>query len=248
VETFVIQVVNRAFDVLELLAQENRCLGTSEIAARIGISVQSANNLLRTLYERGYVSQDKSRQYRLGVQCFYLGSFADRWGRLRTRLAEPLKALAASSSFTAFVGVMENDRLLSIASLNPGETSLALPPQSWWDELHSTACGRILLASLSATERAKLFARTTRKKLTAATIVDSDALESICEQIAGDGYCEVCNESRAGVSSLAVPLHDISGKVFAGLAIATNDEHWRQVPFLRRLQYLTDTVAKLELN
>ena len=78
-----IQVLERAFDILEMLGRTKRAYRSSEIAAELNLSQQTVNNLLRTLYERGYLSQTERREYRLGGQCFYLGACADRWQELR---------------------------------------------------------------------------------------------------------------------------------------------------------------------
>ncbi len=241
-----IQVVDRTFDILEMLARDNVPMSNSEIAARMNLGIQTVNNLLRTLYARGYVTQDESRNYLLGAQCFYLGSFADRWKTVRQMVAEPLKQLVRASSFSGFVGVLDNDRLLGIALLSPGETNLIHPRQDWWNELHSTATGRVLLAALSPSERARIFARTTRRKYTGKTIIDAKELERICAKTARDGYAEVKDESRAGVSSLAVPLHDISGKVFAALALHATDNAWKRVSLEAKLTHLMNTVKRLE--
>ena len=83
-----IQVLERAFDILEMLARNGKTFRSSEIAAELNLSQQTVNNLLRTLYERGYLSQNERREYRLGGQCFYLGACADRWQELRKQTGE----------------------------------------------------------------------------------------------------------------------------------------------------------------
>jgi DNA-binding IclR family transcriptional regulator len=242
-----IQVVDRAFDLLELLAQTNKPMRSTDIAKQLDISLQSVNNLLRTLYQRGYVSQNSSRNYRLGSQCLYLGSFADRWAPIRNKVAKPLRDLVTKSSFTGFVGVIENDRLLSIATLNPGKSNLSQPSQDWWGELHSTACGRILLAAMSVKERSKLLARITRKKMTPATIIDTNELENICSNVNKAGYAEVLNESRLGTSSLAVGLRNSKGMIVAGVGISGLNAAWNKDSFKRKLALLNDMAENIKL-
>ena len=241
-----IQVVERTFDLLEMLAREKVPMGNSEIAARLGIRLQTANNLLRTLYNRGYVTQDESRKYRLGAQCFYLGSSADRWKSFRKWIAEPLRQLVRESEFGGFAGVLDHDRLLCVAMLSPGETELVHPMQEWWSELHSNACGRVLLAALPPPERARVFARTVRRKYTGKTAVGAEALERICKKTARDGYSEAAEESRAGMSSLAMPLHDLGGTVFAALAIFGMNKEWKRVPLGDKLEHLRNAVNRAE--
>ena len=115
-----IQVLDRALDLMEMLARAKKPLRATDIAREMGLSLQSANNLLRALYLRGYLSQDGSRSYRLGPQCLYLGSFADRWSELRAKLAPPLTELTRKTGLSGFAGIIENDRLLCVA-LVPAE-------------------------------------------------------------------------------------------------------------------------------
>ena len=71
-----------SLDLLELLASENTPVSTTVLAERLGVSVQSTNNLLRVLFRRGYVSQDRSRHYRLGPQLCVFGDSTARWENL----------------------------------------------------------------------------------------------------------------------------------------------------------------------
>lgn len=162
-----IQVLDRALDLMEMLARSKTPLRATDIAREMGLSLQSANNLLRALYLRGYLSQDESRSYRLGPQCLYLGSFADRWSELRAAVAPALAELTRKTGLSGFVGIIENDKLLCVALVPAELPKLPIqPPQLWMEELHCTACGRVLLAALTQEERRRLFARTTRRKIT----------------------------------------------------------------------------------
>ncbi len=233
-----IQVVERALELMEMLAGSGESMRATDIARRMELPLQTVNNLLRTLYRRGYLSQDSRRCYRLGPQCFYLGSFADRWSALRDAVAVPLAQLVETTRLTGFVGVIENDKLLCVALLSPGRKNVGAPPQFWADELHATACGRVLLAALPESERRKLLARTARRKLTGRTVVDGDELHRLCRQVAEAGFAEVCDESRPEVSSLAIPLAGADGRTYAGLAISGGDRQWRQMTVEEKLESL----------
>lgn len=243
-----IQVLDRAFDLLELLARERRAMKAGEIAEKLRLPPKTVNNLLRSLYGRGYLSQDEKRYYRLGPQCFYLGSFADRWKELRKRSAGPLGELCGSLPLLGFVGVIENDKLFCVALRQPGEN----PPggnggeeQNWAEELHSTACGRVLLAALEPGERRKLFARLTRKKTTPATVTDSAELERICETVATQGFCEIADESVLGVCSIAVPVRSKTGRTIAAIAFSSPSCVWNLTPRDRKLSLLRKAAGEI---
>ncbi len=240
-----IQVLERAFDILEMLGRTKRAYRSSEIAAELNLSQQTVNNLLRTLYERGYLSQTERREYRLGGQCFYLGACADRWQELRKETGKVLPELRKETGLTVFAGVLENDRLFCVAMNNWKPDRI---PQDWTEELHSTASGRILLSALSEIERNKLFARGRRKKMTPATVVDPGELERICRQTAKDGYAEIRGQSRPEVCSLAVPVRDRAGKVIAALALSGREEEWERIPLERKLELLRRAAEKVKVG
>lgn len=243
-----IQVVDRAFDILEYLAgHPDKCAGSSEIAQVLQISLQKANNLLRTLYHRGYLSQDRSRNYRLGPQCVYVGSFAVHWNELQKKIAGPLQKLAEISDLTAFCGVLENDHLFCLGKAQANSCVSTFPFQKWWNELHSTASGRLLLAYEKPAARRRILNSAVRCKLTEFTVVDPHELEKICQSIRECEYSLVVDESRKGVSSLAVPLRDSSGCVIAAIALSGRNSSWSQSSLEQKLKWL-QSMAVLQEN
>ena len=239
-----IQVVDRALDLLELLASEKEPVSTTVLAGRLGVSVQSANNLLRVLFRRGYVSQDRSRHYRLGPQLCIFGDSTAPWERLRKMMEPVLIELNFRSGFGAFAGVLENDRLYCCAHIRPNGESAPLTQQFWTEELHSTAGGRVLLAALSSEERKKLFARTTRRQMTSKTVMDLAELEKICLETRKAGYAEVKEESRDGICSIAIPVHNFSGTVIAGLGIYGLSSIWEESSREQKRALLESSLAR----
>jgi len=62
-----IQSVDRAIDVLEVLAQSGEQLPLKEIARKTGLNVSTCHHLLATLVNRGYVGRSRlGRLYFIG--------------------------------------------------------------------------------------------------------------------------------------------------------------------------------------
>ncbi len=239
-----IQVLERAFDILEMLARRDTPMRATDIANELGLSLQTTGNLLRTLYERGYLSQDAKRFYRLGGQCFYLGSYADRWKELRKAADRAIPELCKTTGLLVFVGVIESDKLFCISLRR--ENEIDPPSQKWADELHSTASGRLLLAGLSPEERKKLLARTLRKK-TRKTITDPDQLERICATIRKQGFAEIHGESVDQIHSIAVPIRNRDGEIIAALALSGDKTEWNKTSRKEKLERMTRTANAIRL-
>lgn len=69
-----IQVINRALNILEVLAQEpNREFGLSEITQAVNLNPGTCANILKTLVMRNYVEQSGAKRgYRLGPMSYQL--------------------------------------------------------------------------------------------------------------------------------------------------------------------------------
>lgn len=243
-----IQVLGRSLDVLELLAKAEQPVQSIEIAAQLGIGLKTVNNILRSLFERGYVSQDDRRYYRLGGQCVWLGAVADRWAELRKVAYPYMEKLHHETSLEVFLGVIESDKLFCVAGIGNENQTNGITPQRWANKLHATATGRILLAMLTQEERKRLLARISRKKLTARTIISSQKLDDLCSDIQRRGYAEVDDESAMGIHSLAIPLRNVMGQPVAGLGISAPGELWNKLSLDKRLQLVRQTAAEITIK
>ena len=240
-----IQVLERTIDVLDLLAAEPEPMRAADIAEKLGISPQCIGNLLRTLYHRGMVSQDAERRYRLGPHCFYLGFFADKWRMLRESSRPLVRELRDRSGDTVFLGVIENDKLFCLSLLRNEDRYFTFPPQFWTEQLHSTACGQLLMALLSKEERRKMMKRIGRRRITEKTITDPAALEARCEEVAAAGFAEVLEESVRDIWSLAVPVLAPNGKILAALSLSGFLDSYKKKSRKERLDLLYDTASKI---
>ena len=72
------QSIERAFDLLEMLADAGGALGLSELATTSGLPLPTVHRLMRTLVNRGYVRQETSRRYTLGSRLIWLGETSSR--------------------------------------------------------------------------------------------------------------------------------------------------------------------------
>ena len=61
-----VQSVDRALDILELLAARPGTLGVTEIAREVGLPAGTTHRLLVALSARGWVRQDPGRRYGVG--------------------------------------------------------------------------------------------------------------------------------------------------------------------------------------
>jgi DNA-binding IclR family transcriptional regulator len=91
-EDFVIQSLERAFGILELLdrAELHSGIGVQDISNEVGLKLPTVHNMLKSLTLLGYVAQDvASGKYRIGDKLRALGMRSE-FERALSEVAEPL--------------------------------------------------------------------------------------------------------------------------------------------------------------
>ena len=241
-----IQSVERALDILEIVGQEAAPVRSGEIAARLGVSPATASNLIRTLYMRGYLDQHRGGRYTLGLQTFILGSVTDIWRELRTASLELLRQLSRAGGATCFLGVLHQHQVIAVNVVESDAPINISIPQRWLDQYHSTAAGKVLLSALSETELNDFLAQYPLRRLTERTICDMQQLKAELAEVRRQGYSVVRDESVFGVSSLGVPVRGRDGRTIAALSAAFSSYFLNDDYRDRQLALLQETGQALE--
>jgi IclR family acetate operon transcriptional repressor len=214
-----IQSLERSLDILEIVRDATAAIRSTDVAQQAGLRVPTANNILRTLFQRGYLRQDANSRYLLGPECFKLYSKAsDSFSDLRRVVGTPVRELAEGTGDTAFFGCEYYGTLFCVALSQGGGQLVVSPQQSWLEQLHCTAAGKIVIAEKGVEWYAGLCRREPPKKLTPCTIVTVQGMVSEIEQIRQVGYALSVGESAEEIAALGVAVHDRSGMFVGSLA------------------------------
>ena len=241
-----VQSVERALDILEMAGRSRLPLRNGEIARGLGVSAATANNLIRTLFRRGYLEQDADGRYTLGLRSFVLGTAADTWRDLRAKTLEPMRRFVRASGATCFLGIFHHFQVIAINVLEgTGPISISMR-QMWLDQCHSTAAGKILLGGLSHTELAAFLGHNPLRRLTERTICDPEKLMAEIAAVQERGYAVARDESVFGISSTGVPVLDRDGRILAALSCSFSSYFLDEKYLSRQLALLRKTKQELE--
>jgi IclR family pca regulon transcriptional regulator len=87
---------------------------------------------------------------------------------------------------------------------------------------YATSMGRVLLANLNDEQLGLFFRQAELKQLAPTTVTSEQRLREVLQDVRHQGWSLVDQELEVGVRSVAVPLHDSVGKVFAAMNVSTN--------------------------
>lgn len=216
-----VRAVDRAFAILRAFGRETPSLTLSQVAERTGLTRASARRFLLTLEALGYVGSDERRFFLrprvLDIGFAYLSS-VPVFDIVESHMEAMVQQVQESSSASVLDGTdviytvrVPTKRIMSVQI----DVGTRLPA-------YATSMGRVLLAALEPPALQEYFRQARMQKLTPSTVSSERGLRQVLVKVRQQGWCMVDQELEVGVRSIAVPLHDASGRVFAAMNISTN--------------------------
>jgi len=199
-----VRSLERAFELLEHLADAGGQLALTELAEVSGLPMPTIYRLMRTLVNRGYVRQEPSKRYALGPRLIPLGETS---GRLLGSWAHPaLTQLVDEVGETANMAILEGGEAVYVAQVPSRHSMRMFTEVGRRVHPHCTGVGKALLAQLPASVVSEIIARTGMPAYTAHTITEPAALMEELTLIRQRGYALDDEEQEIGVRCVAVPL------------------------------------------
>ncbi|MCY7352374.1 MAG: helix-turn-helix domain-containing protein [Cytophagaceae bacterium] len=212
-----IQVIHRAFDILEYIAKAEREVPLSEIADHLGLNHATCANILKTMVTRRYVEQSGPKKgYRLGAMTFFISGNPAYRKDLVEAGRDELDKMTADLNENSLLAVLRDDKRLCLyTALGKHDLQVKTSPEK---HAYNTATGRLLLAYLSDSERetfVKRFGLPKPEHLWDEAATHGGFVE-VLRKIRQEGYAT--QRTQAYIVGLAVPIFR-DGKVVAGLGL-----------------------------
>ncbi len=214
------QTVKRISDILRCFTTGNPERGVMEISRQTGLHKSTTSRLLSSLESEGLVDKNpESGKYRLGLEIIHLaGAVLEQIG-LRQAAHMALRELANITQETINIAVLHGDACINIESIKSPQPIQYAGQLGRRNPLHCTSTGKIFLAFMSADESRQWLSQPL-EAFTPSTITDLTALEEDLQKTRQLGYASAHDEFDEGLSAIAAPIRDISGRVVAALSIS----------------------------
>lgn len=242
-----IQSVERALAALEAIADSEQPLSNAEIAEIIRVKPNTANNILRTLFQKGYLSQNDQRGYKLGPKCAILARHQDENESLRVSAIPIMRQTAKETGDLVFLGILNGFKLICLEQTNGTGAITISDTHAWNEKTHASACGKMLLSHLPLKKIDAYVTRGNREQFTKNTIVSESAMREELKRIEKNGFATSIDESALGVSAIAVPVYDDDKQVIAALgqSFPTYFLEKGEIDLKKRVELLKKAVAQI---
>ncbi len=217
----ILSSVRNAARLLKQFSSRDRELGVSELARRLDLGKSTVHRLLVTLASENLLDQDEfTGKYRLGIAMHDLGAAVATHLDLHEAVIPPMERLRNITGETVQVAVLDGREVVYVERLDSPQTLRMFLEVGRRNDAHSTGTGKCLLAYLPDEELDQVLKGWRLKKKTQATITDQATLRTALKEIRRKGYATNVNESEMGVTSIAAPIRDRSGRVVASMSAA----------------------------
>jgi DNA-binding IclR family transcriptional regulator len=216
-----IQVLERAFALLDLLAQQPDPMPLKEISERTGLHPSTAHRILNDLAVGRFVDRPHAGSYRLGMRLLELGNLVK--GRLDVRDAAlaPMRELHRLTHQAVNLSLRQGDEIVYVErSYSERSGMQVVRTVGGRAPLHLTSTGKLFLAH-DDPQRVRAYA--TRTGLTGHTrnsITDLPRLERELSHVRTVGAARDDEELELGVRCMAAGIFDDQGRLVAGLSIS----------------------------
>ena len=215
-QTPTIQVIERMFALIDVLASRQEPMSLKEISEQTGLHPSTTHRILNDLTIGRFVDRPEAGSYRLGMRLLELGNLVKARLSVRDAALAPMRELHRLIQQPVNLSVRQGDEIVYIERSGM-QVVRAIGGHA---PLHLTSTGKLFLA---ADELQRVRAYATRTGLAGHTrnsITQLPALERELISARQSGVAHDNEELELGVRCMAAGIYDDQGKLVAGLSIS----------------------------
>ncbi|WP_319200389.1 IclR family transcriptional regulator C-terminal domain-containing protein [uncultured Ilyobacter sp.] len=215
-----IQSIQRAIDIINCFDNNNKTLTLNNISEKLELNINTTRGITNTLVFNNLLDHNlENNTYSLGS--FYITksnlSYSNTVNKLKFITKPYLKELAEKYKVSSRLQIVFGSEIMSVKTINPESSYYILATEDYMPlPLHATSSGKLFL---KYNQNNSVFENLKFEKFTKFTILDEKRLIENLKEIDKNGYSLEFGETGLGVSSIAVPILNEDGSLFATISI-----------------------------
>jgi DNA-binding IclR family transcriptional regulator len=239
-----IQVIERMFSLIDVLASREEAISLKEISERTGLHPSTTHRILNDLALGRFVDRPEAGNYRLGMRLLELGNLVKDRLNVRDAAVPHMRELHKLIQQPVNLSVRQSDEIIYVERAFSERSGMQVVRAiGGRAPLHLTSVGKLFLA-MDDPQRVRAYAtRTGLSGQTRNSITQLQVLERELSKVRQYGVARDNEELELGVRCMASGIYDDQGKLVAGLSISAPadrlDEGW-----LPKLQATTRAISQ----
>lgn len=245
-ENYIVSSLVRGLKILSTFTVKQPSLKVSEIAELANLDQATVFRFVYTLERLGYlVREEDTKRYHQGVRMLTLCLPARESITVRDVALPYMNELSKFTNETVKLGILDNIDVVMVAVVEIPDKLVYRTPIGHRSPVHCTALGKVLLAFQPMETWDTMISQIDFSPRTEKTIVDPQKFRECLLETRNQGYALQDGEQILGLSSLAAPIFDSSGKIVAGLNVSGLSIHFLEQG---KPDFLIDELIKCATN
>ena len=216
-----IQVLERAFALLDLLASQPEPLALKDISEKTGLHPSTAHRILNDLTIGRYVDRPHAGSYRLGMRLLEMGNLVKVRLDVRDAAIPPMRELHKFTHQPVNLSMRQGDEIVYVERTYSERSGMQVVRAiGGRAPLHLTSVGKLFLAHEDQPRVRAYASRTGLTGHTRNSITDLIRLERELASVRSKGCARDDEELELGVRCMAAGIFDDQGKLVAGLSVS----------------------------
>lgn len=222
-----VRTLNRALDILFCLADDAKPLSLVDISQRTGLDKSTTLRLLRALGARGMVkASEESGRYRLGLAVLALSGGVIGAADLRSVARPYMQQLHGLATETVALAVLADGARVFVSQIESQHELRWVVQVGQRVPLHLGAAAKVMLAFLPEAEQERIIRRTDFTQMTPSSPSSAADLRRQLSEVRASGVAVGLGERISGITAVAAPIFDYTGRVVASLTVCGAQERF----------------------
>lgn len=215
-----VQVLDRAFNILELLSTEKNGLGITDISTILNLNKSTVHRIVSSLCEHGYAEKTAGSNYKIGIKIVQLSSFYLNNIELNTEAKPYLTELANKLKLPVHLGILDGLDVVYIDKVDVINNIRLYSQIGKRIEVHCSALGKTILSSMSNNDISYLLKEYKFNQYTEKTIKTVDELIDNLNEAKTKGYAVDDEEHDLEIRCIASSIYDYRNKAIAAISVS----------------------------
>lgn len=213
-----VRVIDRVFDILEVLSTSAAPLGLSEISRSTGMSKSTLHRLLSSMCARQYVEKNAQGAYSIGYKLVETASFHINHLEILTEAKPFLSDIMRDLDLTAHLGILDGCEVVYLEKLDIYPDHRLYTKVGFRSPAYCSSMGKCLLACLSGDELEDALYYCDFKKYTKNTITDAREFKRYLKVVRRQRWAMDNEEYQLGHRCVGAPVFDYRGSPVAAIS------------------------------
>lgn len=217
----IVQSIDRALSILEVLADYSKGLGVTEISEKVNLHKSTVYRLLSTLIYKGYIVQDsETNKYKVTFKLYELGNKKLKDIDLLSASKHYTKKLMESVNEVVHLVIREGNKIVYIDKVEANNTIRMESTIGRRSPMYCTSVGKAILAYFPDEEVKNIWNISKIEKLTKFTITEFEEMIKELSRVREKGYGIDNEENEIGVRCVGAPIFNRYGEIEGAISVS----------------------------